>query len=48
MTLLVGLVLLVGAAIGFLAAWHWQRIKYEKVLKILGNKIRATNSGMSS
>lgn len=48
MTLLVGLVLLVGAVIGFFIAWHWQRVKYEKVLKILGNKIHATNSSMPS
>lgn len=48
MTLLVILVLSLGAAIGFFVAWHWQRIKYEKVLKVLGNKIRATNSGRLS
>jgi len=48
MTLLVGILLLVGATIGFFIAWHWQRIKYEKVLKVLGNKIRATNSGTPS
>lgn len=48
MTLLVGLILLLGSVIGFSVAWHWQRIKYEKVLKILGDKIRATNSSMPS
>lgn len=41
MTLLVALILLLGAAIGFFVAWHWQRIKYEKVLRVLGNRIRA-------
>jgi len=26
---------------GMFCAWHWQRWRYERVLKILGDKIRS-------
>jgi hypothetical protein len=40
MELLVTSVLVLGAIVGFTIAWHWQRIKYEKVLKLWGKTIR--------
>lgn len=39
MTLATVSILVLGAIIGFVVAWHWQRIKYERLLRrIIGNK----------
>jgi hypothetical protein len=48
MTLLVSLIVSAGIAIGFFVAWHWQRVKYEKILKVLGDGIRAAQSSSPS
>lgn len=48
MALLTGLILLFGAVIGFVVAWHWQRAKYEKVLKVLGSQMHASSNSTPS